>query len=76
MAHVGKEHRLRRGGFFGLLPRGRELDLLLLELPCLLLCLAEELLRSEVAAQNLEAHPDDRQQLVEQGLLVLGERAK
>ena len=54
----------------------RELDLLRLELPRLLLRLAEELLCPEVAGQDLEAHPDDRQQLVEQRLLVSGERAK
>ena len=51
--------------------RGRELLGLLLELPGLLLGLAEELLRPDVAGEDLEAHPDDRQQLVEQRLLVL-----
>ena len=57
-----------------LLLRLRQLVGLLLELPRLLLRLAEQLLRPDVAGQDLEAHPDDRQQLVEQGLLVGGER--
>ena len=76
VAHVGEEHGLQLRGFLGLLPRSRELDLLRFELPCLFLGLAEELLRPEVAGQDLEAHPDDRQQLVEERLLVSGERSK
>ena len=45
-----------------------------LELTRLLLRLPEQLLGAQVALQDLQAHGDDRQQLVEQRLLPRGER--
>ena len=74
VAHVGEEHRLHLGGFFGLALGADQFLRLRLELTRLLLRLPEQLLGPKVALQDLQAHADHRQQLVEQSLLPRGER--
>ena len=74
VAHVREEHRLHLGGFFCLALGADELRRLGLELTRLLPGLPEQLLGPKVALQDLQAHGDDGQQFVEQGLLPRRER--
>ena len=76
VAHVREEHGFHLGGFLGL-PLGADQFLrLFLELARLSLRLAEQLLRAQVALQDFQAHRHDRQQFVEQRLLLRVERAE
>ena len=76
MGHVREEHRLHLGGFFRLLLRAFQLPGLGRELIGLRLRLTEQLLRVQVALEDLQAHGDHREHLSDQRLLSLAERAK
>ena len=76
VAHVREEHGFHLGGFLGLLLGADQFFRLFLELARLCLRLAEQLLRAKVALQDFQAHGHDRQQFVEQGLLLRVERAE
>ena len=67
-------HGFHRRRVFGALLRGDELRRLRLELLRLRLRLTEQIPGAQVSLQDVQTHCRDRQQLVEQQLLLCGER--
>ena len=76
VAHVREEHGFHLGGFLGLVFGADEFLRLFLELARLRPRLAKQLLRAQIALQNVEAHGHHRQQFVDERLFKAAERAE